>query len=404
VKDGVNQLKEVGLEQLVVAQLAESWLPQTQAWLYHQVTSLPKDIISQVICRQVQCLDQYQIPNIHCFSKIPAFRRKLIYGFLSRLGMSRFFEARTMVKTKAKVAHSHFGNVGWINLPAVHVAHCRHVVTFYGYDLQSLPTEDPRWVQRYLEMFQAVDLVLAEGPYMRQSIVNMGCPGEKARVHHLGVDLSKLNFNPRHWSRNEPLRVLIAGSFVEKKGIPYAIEALGRISSEVNLSITVIGDARNEKKAQNEKCLILETIKRCKLTDCVKLMGYQPYSVLLKEAEQAHVFLSPSVVASNGDCEGGAPVTIIEMAAMGVPIVSTRHCDIPNVVQDGISGFLAEERSVEDLVVQLRRLIQHPEMWDQMLLAGRRRIEEHFDSVKQGEKLAAIYMELAAKSMHIRPV
>ena len=64
------------------------------------------------------------------------------------------------------------------------------------------------------------------------------------------------------------------------------------------------------------------------------------------------VFLAPSVTASNGDTEGGAPVAIIEMAASGMPIVSTRHCDIPSVVLDGVTGLLAAERDSEGLAVE----------------------------------------------------
>ncbi len=70
-------------------------------------------------------------------------------------------------------------------------------------------------------------------------------------------------------------------------------------------------------------------------------MGYQPHSTLFAEAYRHHIFLSPSVTASTGDTEGGAPVSLIEMAATGMLIVSTTHCDIPEVIKHGVTGLLA---------------------------------------------------------------
>jgi len=74
------------------------------------------------------------------------------------------------------------------------------------------------------------------------------------------------------------------------------------------------------------------------------MLGFQPHAILFEEAYKNHIFLSPSVTALDGDTEGGAPVTIIEMAATGMPIISTKHCDIPEVIKDGVTGFLANER------------------------------------------------------------
>jgi colanic acid/amylovoran biosynthesis glycosyltransferase len=124
-------------------------------------------------------------------------------------------------------------------------------------------------------------------------------------------------------------------------------------------------------------------------------MGFQPFRVLLEEAYLHHVFLSPSVTASDGDTEGGAPVSIIEMAASGMPIVTTRHCDIPAVVIDGVTGLLADERDVDGLVQRLGWLVDNRDRWRPMLDAGRMHVEEHFDAVKQGESLAGIYRQVS---------
>ena len=101
-------------------------------------------------------------------------------------------------------------------------------------------------------------------------------------------------------------------------------------------------------------------IEKYNLRSKVRLLGYQPFSVMLEEAYGHHIFLSPSVTASDGDTEGGAPVGIIEMTASGMPVISTTHCDIPEVIQNGVTGLLAEERDVEGLIDNVRAVYSRP--------------------------------------------
>jgi colanic acid/amylovoran biosynthesis glycosyltransferase len=229
---------------------------------------------------------------------------------------------------------------------------------------------------------------------MGRSIVALGCPPDKMRVHHLGIDLSLIPFEPRVWKPGEPLRVLLSGSFREKKGFPYAIEALARLARSLPLEVTIIGDEHGEPRTIREKQKILEAIERGELSACTRRLGYQPYRTVMEEARRHHVFLSPSVTAADGDTEGGAPVSLIEMSASGMMIVSTTHCDIPGVILDGKTGWLAPERDVDALVAHLEWIAANPERWSDMQRAGRAHIEAEFDARRQGERLGAIYREL----------
>jgi len=298
-------------------------------------------------------------------------------------------------QTRASVLHSHFGFVGWRDLGVSRGLGIAHVVTFYGVDVLFYPTMDPRWHDRYREMFNQVDCVLCEGAFMGQSIIALGCPPQKMRVHHLGIDLALIPFEPRAWKPGETLRVLMSGSFREKKGFPYALEALARLRQTVPLEITLIGDQHGEPRTIREKEKILEAIERGGLADCTRMPGYQPYRVVMDEARRHHVFLSPSVTAADGDTEGGAPVSLIEMSASGMMIVSTTHCDIPGVILDGKTGLLAPERDVDTLVDHLQWIVSHPERWLEMQRAGRAHMEAEFDARRQGERLGVIYRSIA---------
>lgn len=382
---------------LRVIHSAPVWLPRTQGWMYHQVRALPAHVEPHVVCERKENLDAFGVAHLHCLSDTPvrcaldrAVRFLRIRPWLGNL-------PRVARATRAAVVHSHFGHIGAIDARAVERLGIAHVVTFYGQDV-SLPGRDPRWGARYRAMFARVRAVLCEGPHMAQRVVGLGCPADRVHVHALGVPAAELAFRPRRRAPGEPLRVLIAGSFTEKKGIPDALAAVAALGASVPALVTVIGDAGADPRHRREKQRILDVLARTGLAARCRLLGYQPQRVLLEEAYRHHVFLAPSVHAADGDSEGGAPVTILEMAATGMPIVSTTHCDIPHVIRHGESGLLAEEHDVVGLAAHLRHLAEHPEQWGAMAAAARARIEACFDLEQQGRALAAIYARAAGGS------
>lgn len=380
-------------ERITVLHYSSVWLPLTEIWLYDQITQQPEWVENHVVCEAITNGEQFSLPNLHCLTNASRLRRYWDKG-LRKLRVRNYlgFIVDQARKAKADIVHSHFGNVGWANYKAVERLGARHIVTFYGLDVNYLPMMDPRWRARYRDLFSSVDQILCEGPHMARCIVALGCPEKKVRVHHLGVRVNEIAFRPRSWQPGTPLRVLIAASFREKKGIPYALAALGAVQREFPIEITLIGDASAEPRSQAEKSRILSVLEEHGLKQHTRLPGFLAYEELMKEAYAHHVFLSPSVTAADGDTEGGAPVGIIQMAASGMPIVSTRHCDIPNVLPP--STELAEERDVDGLAGLLRSLIAQAGSWEPELVQARRHIEVNFNVHIQGDRLATIYGEL----------
>ena len=77
----------------------------------------------------------------------------------------------------------------------------------------------------------------------------------------------------------------------------------------------------------------------------------------------------------------GTPVVLMEAQACGLPVVSTYHSGIPEVVKDGESGFLVPEKDVDALAEKMEYLINHPELWPKMGEAGRKHIERNYNIV-----------------------
>ncbi len=372
------------------------WLPRTQIWMYDQVRFLPADVVPHILCERTENRPEFGLENMHCLADRPAWSRAWSRGLRAlRLHGALGYSAATVAACRPSILHSHFGHIGWSDMPLARRHGIAHVVTFYGLDVNYLPTRFARWRRRLRELLRHVDMVLCEGTHMAGRVAALGCPEAKIRVHRLGAAIDDVPYRPLGWQPGTPLRVLIAASFREKKGIPDALEALARLQRGIPIEVTLIGDAGEEPRAQAEKRRILETIARHGLQDTVRTLGYVPHERLLEEARSHHVFLSPSLTARDGDTEGGAPVSLIDMAASGTLVVSTRHCDIPEIVRDGETGLLAEERDVDGLVTKLEWLVAHPGAWEPMRAAARRHVEQNHSAPIQAARLAELYRTLA---------
>ncbi|MFH1532768.1 MAG: glycosyltransferase [Pseudomonadota bacterium] len=385
-------------EALRVVHTTYAWLPRTMVWLYNQLQHLPRsEVENHVVCYRSENLDLFGIPRLHQCRRADG-PGPLLQRFLSRAGLhpGRRLLRRVVGRTNPAIVHSHFGNWAWEMLDAVRTCNARHVVTFYGLDVNLVPRSDPRWADRYVRLFAEADRFLCEGPHMMECLVALGCPREKIALQHLGVDLDALAPRPRVLRKGEALRVLVAGSFREKKGIPDAMEALGHLRRRhPAVEVTVIGDAGDGESERREKGRILDAVDRNGLSGVVRFLGYQPWKAMVAEAYGHHVFLSPSVTASDGDTEGGVPVAILEMAATGMPVVTTTHCDIPyglGGVDNG--GFFAPEHAPEVLAEHLSWLAEHPDEWEVRTVCVRSHLERSYDWRVIGGLLLERYREV----------
>jgi len=390
-----------------VLHFVEYWLPVTENWLYNHITSLSDSIESHVVCQWTENLETFPTERLRSSNAPPresSLLRKALRRMRIRDDAERHFPLmREVIRdVRPDILHSHFGHFGWVNRRIAAETGLPHVVSFYGLDVGYLPQTDARWISRYRDMSATLTLALCEGPFMARSMSSVGIDSSKIEIFRLGIDLKKAHFRPRENPTNRPLRFLIAGSFREKKGIPYAIEALGlfrRMNPNTNFEITVVGDAGTEPREQREKESIMAQVKKYGLESRIRFKGYQPHDSLRSQFYSNDIFVSPSVTARDGDSEGGAPVSIIEAAASGMPIVSTQHCDIPYILSEMNEPFLAPEHDPVRLCDAIIKLVALRD-WMPLLTANRELIERELELGKQGQKLATIYERVASRDSH----
>lgn len=363
----------------VVAHALQRYLGLSETFIYSVLKNLHR-YRPIVMAESTENLDAFPFePVIYSTSSIKRFSWWwLVNGLRYRLGnRHEFFEhmmymRQVIRKQGARVIHAHFGPRGFKMLPIKRALGIPLVTTFYGYDMSQLPRQ-PEWRDAYARLFAEGDLFLVEGGHMRARLIQLGCPENKVEIQHIGVDLSQLTFRERSYPSEGKVILLFCGRFTEKKGLIYALQALAQVVQEYPaLEFRIIGDG--EDRPEIERLISVHH-----LDHAVRLLGFQPHHVFIEQLAEAHIFIQPSVTASSGDTEGGAPTVLLEAQACGVPVLATCHADIPEVVRDGESGILVPERDADALAEQLRTLLEHPNGWSQMGQCGRRHIETEHD-------------------------
>lgn len=297
-------------------------------------------------------------------------------------------------KANANLIHAHFGPMGFLSIGIAQKLDIPLVTTFYGYDASELPNKHSSWRKKYKKLFKKGDCFLVEGPAMGEKLKRLGCPPEKVIVQRLGIELDD-NETPKSFHPNEELRILMVGRFVEKKGFIYGLQAFQKFLQQGGKgTLTIVGDSNDTQSSKQIKRQMYDFVDEQNLNDVVHFKGLIPLRQLKNEYREHNVLLAPSVKAVDGDDEGGLPVTIIEAAAAPMALVGSRHCDIPEVIQAGHTGLLADEKDTDQLAENLLKLSKNGELRKEFGETASTLIQQNYNAQKQGNKLAKIYEDL----------
>jgi colanic acid/amylovoran biosynthesis glycosyltransferase len=291
------------------------------------------------------------------------------------------------------IIHCQFGMLGieGVLLRDINAIQGKIITSFRGYDISWYVKEYGEEV--YQELFLKGDFFLANCEFFRQKAIKIGCDDKKIIVHGSGIDCSRFPFKARQVHPDGIIRIATTGRLVEKKGIEYAIRAIGKLATiHENIEYNIIGDGYLKE-------YFLQLIESLNLAKKVKLLGWKTQPEIIDILDNTHIFIAPSVTADDGNQD--APVnTLKEAMAMGLPVIGTFHGGIPELVQDGISGFLVPERDGDAIAEKLSYFIQHPEIWEQMGKAGCDYVAKHYDTNKLNDELVKIYQQVATNNFN----
>lgn len=283
------------------------------------------------------------------------------------------------------VIYCHFGQAGLIGARLRRLGRISGelVVVFHGSDVSTYLQD--RGEDAYDELRDEVALVLPVSDHWRQRLLDLGFDASSVRVHHMGIDPTRFTFTPRA-PQDGPLRLLSLGRLVEKKAIGDVLQALQHVAAG-SVSYTIAGDGPDHSRLRE---LATEIADRHE----IRFLGaVDPQSV--PELHESHdVFVAPSVTGQDGNKEG-IPVAIMEAMASGMPVVSTWHSGIPELVEHGKAGLLVEEHDVRGIAEALTTFCHDRDMVAEMGRHARAAVVSGFNQQRLDEQLVTTLTELS---------
>lgn len=302
---------------------------------------------------------------------------------LSRGETNRFLQA--IEETDCALLHVFFGNVAVHLLPLLRRVPVPIVVSFHGSDVAGSMIS-PAYAPAVREVFDRAALVPCRSEQLAEAVARLGCPREKLRL--MRTVLPPLPFQPREVPPDGAWRIVQAARLVPKKGLATALRAFAIFSQSFPAAtFTIAGEGPLENALR-------ELAAELGIADRVRFTGFLSQDALQALFAEAHIFFHPSETVG-GDTEG-VPNALLEAMAGGLPIVATRHGGIPEVVSDGVSGLLCNERDIPALAAALLHLAQSPEAFHRLSRQASAQVNALFSTERQIAAVEKIYQEAIA--------
>ncbi len=289
---------------------------------------------------------------------------------------------RRLSAAKATCLLANFGPTGVAMMPACRKLSLPLVVHFHGYDAHRRDIREFH-TKSYLDLGQQAAAVIAVSNGMVDTLVAAGIPTEKIHLVRYGVDSKRFQHGPVE-SSTLP-RFFGLGRFVDKKAPYLTVLAFAQACKEFPDAKLVM--AGNGELLEATKNLAIAL----KLGDAVEFPGVLSPDEVATQMRQATAFVQHSLEPSCGPAEGdreGTPVAVLEAMMTGIPVISTRHAGIGEVVEHQRSGLLSDERDVMSMAANMVTLGRDAQLTQRYGKAAREAalahhtVDHYIDSLK----------------------
>ncbi|KCZ58319.1 glycosyltransferase [Hyphomonas chukchiensis] len=241
------------------------------------------------------------------------------------------------------------------------------VVNFRGYDI----TETVKQVGAHVydHIWPEATSYIANCDYFRRRAIALGCPEDRIGVIGSGIRLENFPFSPANTIESGPLKFLMVGRLIERKGFHIAIRAIAQFARDSSkpIKVDIVGDGPMRQELES-------LADDMGLAGAVNFHGARDHAAIADLIRQTDIFLAPSMTSAIGGQD--APVnTLKEAMAMGRPVIGTHHGGIPELVIEGETGALAAEGNVDSLCDAIKRLTANRSNWPALTHRARMKVE-----------------------------
>jgi glycosyltransferase involved in cell wall biosynthesis len=312
--------------------------------------------------------------------------------------------ARIIREFRPRILHTHTAKAGAVGRMAALVAGDAApplvVHTFHGHVLRGYFDPARTLGFRLLECWLArhSTALIAVSPEVRDDLVALGvAPPERFAVVRLGIELEQRLALDGDVGRDEQRRLLgispacfvvgWVGRMAAVKRIDDVLVAFQKLCEQgVEACLCLVGDGPNRAEVER-RAQALGIVRR------TLFLGYQEEIAPLYAAFDAMILPSASE---------GTPVSAIEALAAGRPVVATRVGGVPDVVRDGVDGFLVELGDIDAMAERLRQLAADRALATRMGRAGRERVLPRYAVDRLVDDVDRLYRSLLAADARAR--
>lgn len=294
----------------------------------------------------------------------------------------RFFS-----KKRINVVLAEYGPTAVSVMEACRLANIPLISHFHGYDAyrESLIQD---LSQPYKNLFDISAAIVGVSRHMCNQLIDLGAGRNKVFHNPCGAEISdKLCAT---LSTSLP-RFFMVGRLVEKKAPFISLLAFSRLVSDVpDAELEIVGEGPLKSSC-------MQLARALGIDNRVIFTGAKPHDYVLQSMAKATCFMQHSVMAPDGDMEG-TPVGVLEAMGMGLPVVSTRHGGIQDVIEEDITGVLVDEYDAKAMYNGMREIIHDPERAQEMGSRARAAVLAQWTSAKSISRLWTIIQQAGGLS------
>lgn len=305
--------------------------------------------------------------------KVSYFQQKTIYDVIK--------------SDEVELIHAHYGTMGVNILPVAKKMELPLIITFHGNDASKmLKKRAYRKSLKYIFEYEN-SYIIAVSNKIKDRLIGLGAQKERIQTHYIGTDLSRFVFAERVEVRKkmlteEKITFLQISNFVEKKGHRDTIKAFKIVSLKYpNLLLKLGGDGETRNECE-------DLVKGLGLENQVQFLGRVNPNKVFGLMKTADYFVHNSVTGDDGS-EEGIPTVIMEAMATGLPVLTTYHAGIPELVINEKTGFLSREKNIKDYATNFEKALHIDSR--EMGCRAYEHVKSNFNLALQNKKLRGIY-------------
>jgi glycosyltransferase involved in cell wall biosynthesis len=369
-----------------------SFSPRSETFIYDLIIALENANIDNYVLSHYRELESKRpFSKVNIISQDCGLLKKIFYKMKGKYYLRNSNKIKKFILSlNPNIIHIHFGTSGvrMLNLLAQYRINIPIIISFHGYDINVVPNKDTKYIKELLKLnLYSNVLCTAPSKFLKDKMINLGINEKKIIiVPNAYNDKFKCNKNKKDWKKGSKLKLLSIGRFVEVKGQVYLIKAFAKLLKYYpNAELSLIGYGELKYK-------LLDLCKDLKIEDKVFILKKE-HQELPQFMSEHHLYLQPSIVASDG-AEENLSVATIEAQAMGLPAIVSNIGGLTEIIEHNINGKIVEQKDIDAIFYAIKDYIDNDGDITKHSYNAQKIVKQKYAKEKILNKITQVYKEL----------